>query len=282
VPLAAHFLAAVHKCHDIDEPIAYQFAKAGAPMTDTSAAAARFVENDLRLGSIISRSGAVLSRHFLTFFIVSVIAYSPMFLMGMETIEPVEPSEAIGVALLALLGTVLLMILSTLSYAIIMHAAFQDMRRRPARLAESFGIGLSRIFPLIGLAFVTGLLILLGLVLLIIPGLMLFTMWFVGVPACVVERLGPWTSLWRSRELTKGYRWKLFALALLLLAGSIGSSVIEFLLETLGRPYAGLGGQLIWTGIWAAFSAVVIAVTYYDLRVIKEGVDIEQIAAVFD
>jgi hypothetical protein len=252
-------------------------------MTDTSAVAARFAENDLRVGSIISRSGAVLSRHFLTFFIVTLIAYSPTLLVaGLQTTEPVEPLEAIAQALLALLGVVLLMILSTLSYAIILHAAFQDMRRRPVRLAESLAIGLSRFFPLIGLAFVAGFLMLLGLVLLIIPGLMLYTMWFVGVPACVVERLGPWTSLRRSRELTKGYRWKLFALALLLLVANIGSSVIEAVLEAVGGSIAGLGGQLIWTGIWAAFSAVVIAVTYYDLRVIKEGVDIEQITAVFD
>ena len=34
-------------------------------MTDVSVAAARFAKNDLRVGSIISRSGAVLSRHFL-------------------------------------------------------------------------------------------------------------------------------------------------------------------------------------------------------------------------
>jgi hypothetical protein len=74
----------------------------------------------------------------------------------------------------------------------------------------------------------------------------------------------------------------LFALALLLLAGSIGSSVIELVLEALGGPIAGSGGQLIWTGAWAAFSAIVIAVAYYDLQVIKEGVDIEQITAVFD
>jgi hypothetical protein len=49
-----------------------------------------------------------------------------------------------------------------------------------------------------------------------------------------------------------------------------------------GNPIVGLTGQLIWTGIAAAFSAVVFTVTYYDLRVIKEGVDIDQVAAVFD
>jgi len=252
-------------------------------MTDVSAATDHFATNDLRLGSIISRSGAVLSRHFLKFFIVTLIAYSPTLLIAnMQSTEPIEPSEALSQALLALLAVLLLMVLSTLSYAIILHAAFQDMRHRPVRLAESLNVALSRFLPLIGLAFVAGFLILLGLILLIIPGLILYMMWFVGVPACVVERLGPWTSLRRSRELTKGYRWKLFALALLILVGSIGSSLIESVLGALAGPVVGLSGQLIWSGIWAAFSAIVITVTYYHLRVIKEGVDIEQITAVFD
>jgi hypothetical protein len=50
-------------------------------MTDTSIAAAHVATNDLRVGSVITRSGAVLSRHFLTFFIVAVIAYSPTLLI---------------------------------------------------------------------------------------------------------------------------------------------------------------------------------------------------------
>jgi hypothetical protein len=237
----------------------------------------------LRLGSIISRSGAVLSRHFLTFLMVTLIAYSPTLLIaGLQTGEPIEPSEALGQALWALLGVVLLMVLSTLSYAIILHAAFQDMRRRPVRLAESLNVALGRFFPLIGLAFVAGFLIVLGLILLIVPGLILYMMWFVGVPVCVVERLGPWTSLRRSRELTKGHRWKLFALALLLLVPNLGGSLIGSGLGALAGPIVGLGGQLIWTAIVAAFSAIVITVTYYDLRVVREGVDIEQVTAVFD
>jgi hypothetical protein len=250
-------------------------------MTDTSVTAAtHLAENDFRVGSVISRSGSVMSRHFLAFFIVTVIAYSPMLLLVRT--QTTEPSEALGQALWALLGGVLLTMLSTLSYAIILHAAFQDMRRRRVRLAESLTVGLRRFLPLIGLAFVAGILVVLGLILLIIPGLILYTMWFVGVPACVVERRGPWTSLRRSRELTKGYRWKLFGLALLLLVANLGGSVIQIVLTALAGPIVGVTGQLIWSGIWAAFSAIVITVTYYDLRVVKEGVDIDQIAAVFD
>ena len=252
-------------------------------MTDVSAATAHFATGDFRLGGIISRSGAVLSRHFLTFFIVAAIAYSPMLLIeSTQTAEPIGPSEALSQALWAFFGVVLLMVFSQLGDAIILHAAFQDMRRRPVRLVESFNVALSRLFPLIGIGFVQGFLILLGMILLIVPGLILNAMWFVGLPACVVERLGPWASLRRSRELTKGYRWKVFALALLLPAVNAGSSVIASVLAALAGPVAGLTGQMIWTGIAAAFSGVVFTVTYYDLRVLKEGVDIEQITAVFD
>jgi hypothetical protein len=253
-------------------------------MTDVSAASAHFVTNDFRLGSVISRSGAVLLRHFLTFFIVAVIAYSPTLLLAsMQATDPVEPSEALSQGLWLILGGVLLMVLPQLGNAIILHAAFQDMRRRPVRLAESFIVGLSRFLPVIGIAFVQGFLILLGVTLLVVPGLILYTMWFVGLQACVVERLGPWTSLRRSRELTKGYRWKVFALALMIPAVNAASSnVIASVLTALAGPIVGLTGQLIWTGLTAAFLGVVITVTYYDLRVIKEGVDIEQITAVFD
>jgi len=60
------------------------------------------------------------------------------------------------------------------------------------------------------------------------------------------------------------------------------SNVIAAALTALAGPIVGLTGQLIWTGLTAAFLGVVITVTYYDLRVIKEGVDIKQITAVFD
>jgi len=254
-------------------------------MTDTSIAAPHFATNDLRLGSILSRSAAVLSRHFLTFFSVTLITYSPTLLTGSTRTTgtgPIEPSEALSQAVWAFAALVLLMMLSTLGYAILMHATFQDMRHRPIRLGDSLKVALRRFFPLIGVAFLAGILIVLGLALLIVPGLILYTMWFAAVPACIVERLGPWTSLRRSRELTKGYRWKLFALALLLLVVNFGSSLFAYELSALAGPIVGLAGQWIWTGIWAAFCAIVITITYYDLRVIKERVDIDQIGAVFD
>src|SRR5262249_41883907 len=139
-----------------------------------------------------------------------------------------------------------------------------------------------RVLPIVGFGFVATFLIQLGLMLLIIPGLFLYTIWFVGLPACIIERLGPWTSLRRSRKLTWGHRWKLFGLGLLIIIPSLGILLIQSALTAVAGPVVGLIGRLIWKAIWSAFAVVVVVVTYHDLRVAKEGIDIEQIAAVFD
>ena len=46
--------------------------------------------------------------------------------------------------------------------------------------------------------------ILVGLMLLIVPGLILMVMWYVAVPVCVVERAGPIGSLGRSQRAHQG------------------------------------------------------------------------------
>ena len=52
--------------------------------------------------------------------------------------------------------------------------------------------------------------------------------------------------------------------------------------------FAGLGIQVtailnfLWAALVAAYWNCVLIMTYHDLRVVKEGVDIDQIAAVFD
>jgi hypothetical protein len=252
-------------------------------MTGMSVVAAHFTEGNFRFGSVISRSGSVMSRHLLIFLIVSLIAHSPILLEpGTQAGEPMDLAQALSMLGWGLLTLALLISLSTLGQAAIVHAAFQDMRRRPVRLAESLNVSLRRFLPIIGFSLLGGLLGLLGLILLIIPGLILYTMWIVGLPACVIERLGPWTSLRRSQELTKGDRWKLFGLTLLLIIPSFGGLGIESGLSAVAGPIVGLIVKYVWTGIWGAFIAVLVAVTYHDLRVIKEGVDIEQIAGVFD
>jgi hypothetical protein len=183
----------------------------------------------------------------------------------------------------------------------VVHAAFQDMRRRPVRLAESVKVGLRRVLSLLGLALLLALLVLLAfatilavipfttpflLILMPVPFLIIVTIYFVTTPVCVVEKRGPFASMKRSMQLTKGHRWKVFGLWLLLVAllliASIFIGLLGLALRAVGGPLLGAISSVVWYAIWIAYYAVTVAVTYHDLRVAKEGVDIEQIASVFD
>ena len=247
-------------------------------MADTSVPS-RFTEGDFRVGRVLSRTTSVFSRNFLPFFIVTTVASLPLLLFkGAES----DPTLGSGAIFTLLLGIFLMIVLYAISQAVVLYGAFQDMRGRPVSLSESLQVGLQRFIPIVLLAIVMSFFILLGIILLVVPGLILLTMWFVATPACVVERLGPIRSLGRSSELTKGHRWKIFGLMLLLLIISmVVSPIVEYGLAVASSTLALIAG-LIWNGIWGAFYAIAVVVTYHDLRVAKEGIDIEQIAAVFD
>jgi hypothetical protein len=247
----------------------------------TDAPGGRFREGEFRLGNVFSLSWSVLSRNFLTFMLVTGVASLPGLLMG-QLSAPAQGNAFANPGTTIFLF-LLMIVLGTLSQAIVLHGAFQVMRGQPIDLAESARIGLRRFIPLVGLALSMALFLGLATALFVIPGLILYVMWFVATPVCVVEQLGPFRSLGRSRQLTKGHRWKILGLLLVILipalvvAAIVGGVTAVILGSTFGQIV-----NLLWSAIWTAFLAIVLAVTYHDLRVAKEGVDTEQIAAVFE
>ena len=253
-------------------------------MTDASLTA-RFTESEFRVGRVLNRTSSVLSRNFLIFFVVTAVAHLPALLFFKSTTMDANASGTeIAVAFSMMIGGLLLMIvLSTLSQAIVLYGAFQNMRGREVSLSESLQVGLRRFFPIIGLAFLVTLLGMLAAIALIFPAFIVFTMWFVATPVCVVEQLGPWASMRRSRELTKGHRWKIFGLfVLMIIISAVAGSTIQAAFTAMGGTPLALVGDVLWNGVWGAFYAIAVVVTYHDLRAAKEGIDIDQIAAVFD
>jgi hypothetical protein len=250
-------------------------------MTDAMTVNAHFAESDFQVGRVLNRTSKVLSRNFLPFFVVTAIAYLPTALIGKGNVDAANISWVDAV--LPAVGFLLLMVLSVLAQAVVLYGAFQDMRGRPVSLAESVQVGLRRFLPVVGMAVVMMVLFVIGFVSLIVPGLILMTMWFVGTPVCVVEQRGPLASLGRSQQLTKGHRWKVFGLLLVMfIVSATVSPVIDTSLAEIGGAALAFVVGLIWNGVWGAFYAIAVVVTYHDLRVAKEGIDIEQIAAVFD
>jgi hypothetical protein len=244
--------------------------------------ATRSAEGDFRVGRVFTQTFSVLSRNLLPFCIVTVIAALPyFFLLGADG-RPAGGMTA-GRAGLAIFWFILAILLNALSQAVILYAAFEDMRGRPVNMMESLRIGFGRILPVLGTAIVVGVLTMLGGIALVIPAFIVMTMLFVAIPACVVERIGPVKSVGRSAALTKGYRWRVFGLWIsFMIVLGIVQSVSVGIGSAIGGVFVAKLILLLWNAIYIAFSATLVVVTYRDLRVAKEGVDTDQIAAVFD
>ncbi len=88
--------------------------------------------------------------------------------------------------------------------------------RRDATASQLLRAVVPVLGSLILVAVVAGILIVIGFVLVIVPGLILLTIWSVAVPAVVIERPAGLAALGRSRELVRGHGWQVFGVIILL------------------------------------------------------------------
>jgi hypothetical protein len=162
------------------------------------------------------------------------------------------------------------------------YGTVQEMRGYHVPLGDSISVGLKRSLPVLWVGLLAGLCIMGGLILLIIPGLMLMCALWVVVPVAVVERPGGVDALKRSAELTGGFRWSILGIFLLVgilnaVVGNIAQRVlIEVSLSVL------LIGSLIIGFVFNIYGAVCAAVGYSILRNEKDGVELDELAAVFE
>ncbi len=130
-----------------------------------------------------------------------------------------------------------------------------------------------------------------GFILLVVPGVIICLALWVALPAVVVER-GGLRALRRSAQLTEGYKGQIFGLMLILSAPDYVLGLVVAIgamnsLATDGNSVATDGGlalivpQLLLM-IWGGIRATAVAITYHDLRVLKEGVDTRGISQVFE
>ncbi len=233
------------------------------------------------MGDVIVRSWNILSRHFLTFaFLVAIAKLPPLVLTVYLRLERATPnfSTMLVTSGIGFLG----FILSTFAQAIVIFAAFQDLRGRPVSAPESARQGLNRVVPVIVTSVLAGLVVGLGFVFFLIPGLIALTSLAVVVPVCVVERMGPLDSISRSSDLTTGHRWPILGVGI---AWIILVLVVAALIQAAMPADPALPRQLlewVWEVLSGSFSAVYAAILYHDLRAVREGIGIDEIASVFD
>jgi hypothetical protein len=245
-------------------------------MTDASMHRAGSAAGELHFTDLLGRGYEVLSRDFLHYFWLTLIANLP-FLLLYQTVHAGHGAFAWFIVpfLFALVPW-------ALAQAFVVYNVYQDMRGRPPHAGESLKLAFERFLPILILSIFEAFAIGFGYMLLIIPGLLMTALLFVATPVCVVEKLSPIRSMWRSADLTKGHRWQMVGLFVLLM-------IIDIVVGTIIGVVFGLAGVIVaalavwvWRAAFGAFFAVTVVVAYHQLRVVKEGASAEPIGAELD
>jgi hypothetical protein len=232
-----------------------------------------------RAGRVLSRSFSVWLANFVPFSILALVCNAPVLAYGAlaEPVAAPEDSLEPSAMLMNLLGVALQQLVAGATA----FGVFQALRGQKASIGQAVGVGLRRLFPVLGVALACGLLVLLGLYLLVVPGIVLLCVLYVAVPVAIIERQGVGRSLTRSAELTRGARLAVFWVFLWITVGML--AVVAVMIQLLGFE----AGEFNWPInvafiLFMSFGAVTQTVAYHDLRMAKEGTGIEDLAKVFD
>ena len=169
------------------------------------------------------------------------------------------------------LGTILALITSTI-LGIFFQGAVVELARdvQDGELDSSVGELLKAITPILLTLFLVGLLqgilITLGLILLIVPGLIVMTFLAVVGPVVVVERTGVFEAFSRSRELVRGSGWPVFALILFNFVLGFGAGLVGGILGSAGGDVGTAAVNWIVSALLVPATSLVIAVAYLRLR----------------
>ena len=202
----------------------------------------------------------------------------------------VSNSTDLWTSLAAVLVALLLLLLATtLASAACFKAVADAYLGEQSTWRQSLGYAARRFRSVIWVSVLGWLLVLLGTVLCILPGVYLYTCFIVAVPVLLTENVRGRKALGRARALVRGRWWKVFVIVLL---GTLLTSIVSAGLSGLGNvviasghdvnTVSGFVASFVTTTIASTltipFTAAFVTVIYFDLRVRKEAFDLQLLA----
>jgi len=178
-----------------------------------------------------------------------------------------------AVIVIGILSGLVLWIVGTTITGVVVKNASDQIEKGTSNLGVSFNFAISKLPSLLIAQFVAGILIVIGMLFFIVPGIIIAIMFSLILPTIIIEQKGAFESLGRSKKLVSKRWLKTFLLALILgiivLIVNGGATVLAGPLSTI-HPIV---NPLI-TSIIAAFASPIypIAITYlYYAMVAREN-----------
>ncbi len=269
---------------------------------------------DLRpmgIGDILDVTFRLYRARFVNFLLIALVAYVPFALVMAVlqasiattageiipqqpfTLDPEAPFAGgpaqafpidVGTAMIVFVVGILVFfcIIWPLCQGALVHSISAEYLGEHLGAWESYARAAPRVPRMLLAQFLAGLVIMVGFVLLIVPGV-IFSLWFMLIaPVIMLEQVSISGALGRSRELMRGNLGKGFLLALVagLLAGLInGVSSLAIGMVPWPHPFLSFFLQNAAAALVVPIQMAPIILLYYDLRIRKEGFDLQMLAS---
>jgi len=265
------------------------------------------------VGEILDVAFKLYTSHIRKLLIIAAVVFIPIGIIqlfvsagsGLDSIDLFDPDALAAGELPAgftafLGGTLMLSLISLIGTLFVQGAsiklfagAYQGIEQT---WQESVRFGIDKSLLILGTALVSAIGSGIGLIFCLVPGIWLWTSWYVAIPALLVEGTRPLAALSRSFQLVKQRFWPVLGVGVL--AWIISQVVVQLLGLVVGLvavvPAAmdaaetgtldgGVFSASVLAGSVASivtvpFLAAVAVAVYFDLRVRFEGFDLEMLS----
>ena len=267
----------------------------------------RFQIGAMSVGDILDRGLKLLFTRLGTFYAIDLIFLGPMILLHLfAPIIGGSQGTVTAIELLANLFTNL--VLQPLATAAQLHVVAQEFVDRRVGIGDAIAFALRRFGALFGASMLVGVIVVAVLAVCFVPMIIIPLLGFVFMPVAivlivmimvwyifisqvvVVEGAGPGQALTRSKALTEGFRGRVLGVLLLVIVTGIIIGVAAGLFQSV-LPIHDAGGNLNFgnyatTTILSQLAAILVqtyfaicwTLFYFDIRIRKEGFDLELLA----
>jgi hypothetical protein len=224
--------------------------------------------------------------NFVPLFMIALISAFPLIMIS-------QPSQAQGAeipmdtaVLDFFIWFIVLVGLSTLSAALLIEFISKKYLKRQQTPAQYIQNVLQYIFPIMGLSILQAVVVTLGFMAMVIPGVYLALALSLAVETLIIERRGIIESMKRSFFLTRGKKLEIFFFTLALtLVSFVLEKILDFIFSVVDRSQMAVDIEtiniILTQALFAPLAACVFILIYFNYRIEKEGFDLEHMVEQF-
>jgi hypothetical protein len=218
------------------------------------------------IGNVLGEAWNLYKTHLGRFFLTAVVVYAVL-----DLFSALADAAADDGGLAAVLWFLIATVVSIVGFFWVQGALVETVRdvrdgRADRTIGETYGAVQSRLPALIAAGIVAGIAIVIGLILLIVPGLFLITIWSMLGAVIVLEGRSAGESFGRSREIVRGNGWPVFGLLVVVfIIVAIAEGLIGLLFAPLPDFLDSWLGGLVAHSLTIPFAVAALTTAYFKL-----------------